>query len=260
MEPKYIRDRKKQEKVAKVTGIVLTVALHVLACLFFVFTGVKYLYPPPPETSFLVDFDEIDLEKIIQERSGREPQAEEVDLSNPVELVQRAESPYTATKANTTPATKPDAHGDVEVPAPKQEPKLDPRAAFPGMSKKDTTTTAPHSAEEAGDKFKAGQPDGNTNIGKTDGKANAHVKGRRVNGNLATPSYPVQNDGIVVVKVWVDQYGTVTKAVAGEQGTTVTDKALWAAARNAALQTHFNQDADAPALQEGTITYVFSLR
>ena len=33
-----------------------------------------------------------------------------------------------------------------------------------------------------------------------------------------------------------------------------------AAARAAALQTHFNQSADAPALQQGTITYVFKLQ
>jgi hypothetical protein len=47
--------------------------------------------------------------------------------------------------------------------------------------------------------------------------------------------------------------------VAGAEGTTVTDKTLWQAARKAALGAHFNMSADAPVLQEGTITYIFKL-
>ena len=62
------------------------------------------------------------------------------------------------------------------------------------------------------------------------------------------------------MKIWVDQYGKVQKAVPGADGTTVTDKALWTAARNAALETGFNMSANAPALQEGTITYIFNLK
>ena len=164
-------------------------------------------------------------------------------------------------RPNTTPETKPDAHGDVEVPAPEpEEPKLDPRASFPGMSKKDDKATAPHSASEASEGFKAGQADGNTPQGKTEGTANAHVKGRNVVGSLPKPSYDSQTEGIVVVQVKVDQYGTVTEAIPGAEGTTVTDKKLWNAARSAALKAHFNQSASAPALQTGTITYIFKLK
>ena len=66
--------------------------------------------------------------------------------------------------------------------------------------------------------------------------------------------------GKVVVDIWVDNYGNVTKAIAGAQGTTVTNQSLWAAARAAAMKAHFNQSADAPALQQGTITYIFKLK
>ena len=44
------------------------------------------------------------------------------------------------------------------------------------------------------------------------------------------------------------------------EGTTVTDKALWTAARNAAMKAHFNMSAEAPAIQMGTITYKFKLQ
>jgi TonB family protein len=80
-----------------------------------------------------------------------------------------------------------------------------------------------------------------------------------VNGTLPRPSYAVQAAGTVVVDIWVDNYGNVQKAVAGAEGTTVTDKTLWQAARKAALGAHFNMSADAPALQKGTITYIFKL-
>ena len=256
----YIRERERQEKTSRIVGAGLAAGISLCAVLFCSFTGFKYLYPPPQETSFVIDFTE-EIESVVQHRNGREPQAEEIDLTRPIELVQRSESPYEAhTSENLTPATAPDPHGDVEVPAPPEEPKLDPRAAFPGMAKKDTTLTAPHSASEASEGFKAGQPDGNTDKGVTTGAPNAHLKGRNVVGTLPRPAYGVQESGTVVVAIWVDQYGNVTKAQAGAEGTTVTSKELWTAARNAAMKAHFNQKADAPALQQGTITYIFTLK
>lgn len=98
----------------------------------------------------------------------------------------------------------------------------------------------------------------NVKMGKIVGEPNARLKGRTVLGGLPSPGvYAVEREGIVVVQIWVNNYGEVTKAIAGAEGTTVTDKTLWAAARSAAMSTHFNMAADAPALQEGTITYSF---
>ncbi len=79
-------------------------------------------------------------------------------------------------------------------------------------------------------------------------------------GALPSPAYKVQEAGKVVVKIWVDQYGKVVKAQAGVEGTTATDKTLWNAARAAALGAQFNMKADAPTMQEGTITYIFNLK
>lgn len=244
-----------------ITGIVLTLAVHIVAAVTVSFTGLKYIWPPPQENTFLLDFEEED-EPVIQQHHGRQPQAEEIDLTKPVELVQKAESPEVAKRENLTPETKQDDFGDVETPSPKpkEEPKLDPRASFPGMAKKDTSLTAPHAASEASDKYTAGHPEGNTNTGNTAGKPNARVKGRNTVGNIPRPAYNKQESGVVVVTIWVDNYGTVKKAVAGADGTTVTDNTLWTAARNAAMNTHFNMSADAPAMQEGTITYIFNLK
>lgn len=256
----YIRERERQEKVSRTIGIALAVVIPACAAIFCSFTGFKYIWPPPQESTFVIDYSE-EIEEVIQHRNGSQPRAEEIDLSKPVELIQKSESPYVATsKRNLTPATAPDDHGDIDVPVTPAEPVLDPRASFPGMSKKDTSLTAPHSASEPHEGFKAGQPSGNTDRGQTDGIANAHLKGRNVIGALPRPSYAVQESGTVVVTIWVDNYGNVTKALAGADGTTVTSTELWTAARNAAMKAHFNQKADAPALQQGTITYIFSLK
>lgn len=258
----YLRERKRTDDRSTVTGITLTVLLHIAALCLVSFSGLKYIYPPPEETSFLLDFTE---EEFIETRPvyGQQPMGEDVDLEKDVELVQKSESPNQSLAENLTPATKPDTFGDVETPEPehKEEPKLDPRASFPGMSKKDTSTTTPHSAREASENFRPGQATGNTETAKTDGVANAHLEGRKINkSSLIKPSYNIQESGKVVVKIWVDNYGNVKKAEAGADGTTITNSKLWATVRAAAMQAHFDQKIDAPAMQEGTITYIFNLK
>ncbi len=259
----YLRERENRGRNASLTGIALTLLVHVAALCLVSFTGLKYIYPPPEESSFVLDFQQEEEEVVIKPKYGREPQGEKVDKEKEVELVQRSQSPYQSTAQNLTPAAKPDDFGDVETPEPEREkePELDPRAAFPGMAKKDTNITAPHSAAESSATFKAGQSDGNTETAKPEGTANAHVEGRKVNkATLKKPSYNLQESGRVVVKIWVDQYGKVKRAEPGADGTTVTNAKLWAAARAAALDAVFDMKADAPALQEGTITYIFNLR
>ena len=219
----YLRERDKDAKTSDVTGIVLTVGVHLVIFLCCAFTGMKYLYPPPQEQAFLIDFEEEPVPEVKRSDAGKQPEAEE----------------------------------DVEVPAPKEE--INKNALFPGMSKKDSSL-APHGAKNPSAEFKAGQPKGNATVGKTEGTANARVKGRNVLGALPKPNGNGQDEGTVVVAIKVDQYGNVTEAKPGAQGTTVTNSALCNAARAAAMKTHFNQSADAPVLQEGTITYIFKLK
>lgn len=253
----YLREREKETRNSTIAGIALAVGLHVLACVCCAFTGLKYIWPPPQEQTFLIDFTEEEEEPIVRQRQGQQPQAEDVDLTQDIRLVQRSESPHQSENENKTAEAKPDDFGDVETPVPEEE--INKNALFPGMSKKDSSL-APHSATKPEAEFKAGHPKGNTSKGTADGEPNAHVKGRSVLGALPKPSYNEQTEGKVVVSIWVDQYGNVTKAVPGAQGTTVNNSKLWAAARAAAMKAHFNQSADAPALQEGTITYVFKLK
>ena len=232
----YLRERERDAKTSTGAGVLLTVGVHLLILLCCAFTGMKYLYPPPPEETFLIDFEQEEEIEIRRELQGRQPQAD---------------------KPAKTAQAKPDSHGDVETPAPKED--INKNALFPGMSKKDSSN-APHSATDPSAGFKAGHPKGNTSIGKAEGVPNARLKGRNVLGALPKPDYTVQDEGTVVVEIWVNKSGNVTKALAGAQGTTVSNPTLWAAARVAAMKTHFNQSVDAPELQQGTITYIFKLK
>lgn len=255
----YRQERKRSETIGKVTGISVTVAAHVLLALFGVFSGMTYLYPPPEEKAVLIDFTE-DPEEIRQVFNGTRPQAEEIDPTQDPELVQRSEGQVKGTKPNVSAEATMDNFGDVEQYEPPREKPIDKRALFHAPDNgSDEDALSPHTATDPGNELKAGQAQGNTTTGKTDGKPNAQLKGRSVLGTLPSPSYGVQAEGKVVVKIWVDQYGTVQRAIIGD-GTTATDKNLLNAALNAAKESVFNQKTDAPVLQEGTITYIFKLR
>ncbi len=257
----YLREREKQSRVSGVTGVALTVVLHGALLTCCLLTGFTYLDPPPPEQEqILIEFDEIEVNKPKQTWNGTSPRAHEPDPTKEINLVQRSEAQLEGTKANEAQESVIDDHGDVEVEQPEREKEIDRRALFSAANNKtEKDTLAAQTAREVSDALKAGHASGNTRSGETAGEPNAKLAGRSINGTLPRHSYPVQKSGTVVVDIWVDQYGTVQKAVAGANGTTVTDKTLWQAARKAALGAHFNMSAEAPAMQKGTITYVFKL-
>jgi outer membrane biosynthesis protein TonB len=76
---------------------------------------------------------------------------------------------------------------------------------------------------------------------------------------MKKPEFTIQKEGIVVVEITVDKTGKVISATPGKQGSTVTDKVLYEAAKKAALESKFNLKNDAPDFQVGKITYHFKL-
>ena len=258
---KYRQVRQMQEKVGRMAGAALAIGLHILLAVYGVFSGLKYIYPPPQETSFVIDFTEEEEKVPVQAKDGSQPLAEEVDISKPVELVQKSEAQYEGSKANEAKEAKVDEFGDVEIKQPPREKEIDRRALFHAADNKtDKDTLAAQTASKVSDALKAGHASGNTEKGKTTGEPAAQLKGRDQVGKLPKPVYSVQESGTVVVTIWVDQYGTVQKALAGALGTTISDSKLLQAAREAALKAHFSISAEAPALQEGSITYKFNLK
>jgi TonB family protein len=94
----------------------------------------------------------------------------------------------------------------------------------------------------------------------TRGTGISYSLGNRTATSTPKPNYPGREEGVVVVKITVDQNGNVTQAEPGQKGTTTLNPELHDAARRAALQAKFNVDHDAPAFQIGSITYRFIIQ
>jgi outer membrane biosynthesis protein TonB len=78
--------------------------------------------------------------------------------------------------------------------------------------------------------------------------------------SLPKPQYDIQEAGKVVVEVYVDRSGKVTRAVPGVKGSETLNEYLLKVAKEAALKATFEAKPDAPVEQKGTITYNFILR
>lgn len=66
-------------------------------------------------------------------------------------------------------------------------------------------------------------------------------------------------EGTVVVKIYVNQNGTVTEAIPGQQGT-IGDACLFDAAKKTALTYKWNADSKAPFKQIGFVIVTFKVR
>lgn len=76
---------------------------------------------------------------------------------------------------------------------------------------------------------------------------------------FSKPKTEVQESGIVAIKIWVNSSGSVVRAVADINNTSIVNHKLWEVAKKAALETKFNNSPN-KHLQQGLITYRFELK
>jgi hypothetical protein len=246
-----------QESRAKFIGAGLTIGVHILAMTLLFSSGFKVIYPPPAEMGIEVDL-EMEPPKPIQVKTGHEPRVETPRPQEEVRLVQRSESAIEGKRENTGAEATSGESGDIEHYEPPKPKPIDKRALFPSAQNKNTTD--PQVSKQISESLSAGHAEGNTKVGSTEGEPSARLAGRSLMGNLPEPDYSVNASGKVVVKIMVDQYGTVIDATPGAPGTTVQNRTLWDASKRAALKAKFNLSSSAPVVQEGTITYIFLLK
>lgn len=146
-----------------------------------------------------------------------------------------------------------------QVEEKEPEPQVNPRALYTGPTKSEGQGKNEGQTGEAGNQ---GNPNGTVESENYDGQGGqgsgvSYDLGGRGHKHLPKPAYTSDDQGRVVVTIWVDRLGKVTKAVAGAKGTTVSDLELRNLAKEAALRAKFNPDPNAPEIQKGTITYNF---
>lgn len=149
------------------------------------------------------------------------------------------------------------------------QPKVDTRALFPGKG----TTTGKGGNEgitgKPGDQGKIfGDPNakgydgtGGSGGGKGTGTGSGisfDLSGRK-SRDIPRPSKQFKDGGTVVVTIFVNRAGQVTRVITGTKGTTTSSLQLRQLAEQAAKKATFSPKEDAPEEQRGTITYIFEL-
>lgn len=162
------------------------------------------------------------------------------------------------------PAIEPEKKTEVEevtekAAEEKEEPVINKRALFqvtPNNNAASEGNTKPESIQ--------GSPNGLKDMNRYEGNGGsgggpAYDLGGRGAKSIPSPSRDFDEEGKVVIDIWVDKDGRVQRAEIGK-GTTVTNSNMRESARQAAMKAIFIQDKDASDLQKGTITYTFIIR
>lgn len=251
-------------KKHKRKGLYGTLLFHTLLLLSFLFMGLTYTIPPPPEEGITINFgfddfgnSEIQPAEVVDELQESVESAEEVKTPEIIETPTQTSEDTPAIKKEEKP--KKETVSELEKKEDPQ-PELNTKALYPG--KKTNTSKS------------EGETIGNGDQGNEDGDPNANVQtgggigrngitfdlGGRLVNELKKPIYKSQAQGIVVVTIRVNRYGKVVSATAGSKGSTTTNSYLYARAKEAALQTTFDTKPNAPEVQIGTIVYNFRLK
>ena len=155
-----------------------------------------------------------------------------------------------------------------EIAEEKQEEvkrEVDKRALFPGKNEQNETQNNEGITEgegNQGNETGETESDNYTDAESTGGNGISYNLAGRNPVSLPKPEYSPQDEGYVVVEVYVNRRGEVISAIPGKKGTTTSNSRLWNAAKKAALDAKFDvaTDPGTPERQRGTITYHFVLQ
>ncbi|MBI5542215.1 MAG: energy transducer TonB [Bacteroidia bacterium] len=253
---------------------ILTIVAHALLVLLMIFYIIRTPNPPYPDgggpgMEVNLGFSDNGMGDIQPEtynpnpnpNNNQEQAANNVQASDDNVLTQNSEEAI-AIKANPKDKNKTNNSNTTTQPQI-NEPSVNPLALF--------KATSGGSEGETGKPGDQGNPNGDLNaknhIGDP-GNGNRPGNGgnfynlgnRKMVGTLPKPNYPGNEQGKVVVEIFVDRSGVVTKATAGVKGSTLLSKNYLDAAYNAAFKAKFDPNPDATELQRGTITYNFMLQ
>ncbi len=266
---KYLNDKHKRKAV-----IEASIVMILLILLMFI-SGLTYL-DPPPETGIAVNFGTSDLGKgTVQPQHNTPPK--------PVQTKQRPARTEPEIKEKILTQDNEDAPVIKETKKRKSKKnnkkKVTPKEKKPQPDKnitdilnnvknapgEDTNNSSGEGNDQTnGDKGNAsGDPNASGYYG--DGGSGGGGTGNYRLGNRKAlskpkPDFNCNEQGIVVVKVYVDAQGKVQKAIPGMKGTTNPAPCLMEAAKKAALKTKWSPDPKAPSLQIGKIIYSFKIR
>ena len=244
------------EKKDKSIAAVGTVIVHALIVLVLFLMAFKTPLPLPGEEGV-----EVDLGMMDQGMGNIQPEKPAVPVAaQPEQRPSKNKEDIATSNDEEAPAlekpknTKPKQ----EKPAEEPKPKVNDRALFKGNN----NPQAGGSEGITGQSGDQGKPNGLAGIKKYDGQGGqgngpGYSLGGRGAKSLRRPSDEFSEEGTIVVDIWVNREGKVTRAEVAPKGTTLINSNMRQEAKQAALRSVFAADPDAPEEQHGTITYTF---
>lgn len=248
----------------KLCGIAGTVLFHLLLFLMLFYFTFPRPEIPDEASGVLVQLGTID------EASGTfQPEMSGQNVADAIE----AEIPDEASEESITQ----DIEESVAVPDKKKEDKQQPEPEKKTQPKPEVDNRIKNQVANAFSKGNAGSnrgtsdrgsgaegsPNGNSTTGAKHGSpgyGDYDLGGRGLKGELPVPQYDASNDeGTIVVSIYVNAQGKVTQAAAtpsGSRGTAYANLTLRARAEAAARKAVFERKPGA-VTERGTITYYF---
>ena len=246
-----------KEKKDKGIAIVGTIVVHALAVLVLFLMAFKTPLPLPGEEGVEVDLGMMDqgMGNIQPEKPAipmaAQPQQEENKKEEDIVTQNDEEAP--AIEKPKTPKPKQDTK-----PVEQPKPAVNQKALFKGSN----NPQAGGSEGITGQPGDQGKPNGLAGIKQYDGnggKGNGtgYDLGGRGAKSLHRPDDDFNEEGKIVVDIWVNRAGQVVRAEVATKGTDIINNAMRQKAIQAAKRSTFASDPDAPEEQHGTITYTF---
>ena len=247
-----MNNNEKKDKSVAIAGTIVIHAL-VLLVLFFIIMPTVELQGE--------EGVEVDLGMMDQGMGNIQPEKPAIPMAaQPQQQQNKSKEDIVTQNDDEAPAIEKPKNAKPKQEKPTEEPKptLNQRALFKGNN----NPQAGGSEGVTGQPGDQGNPNGLAGIKKYDGnggKGNGtgYDLGGRGAKSLHRPNDDFSEEGIVVVDIWVDRHGKVTRAEVAAKGTTVINSDMRQKAKQAALRSSFASDPNAPEEQHGTITYTF---
>lgn len=253
------------DNVHKRKAAVKTVIIMLLLFISFFFIGMTYLDPPEEKGIEILMADAGVNYGTSQDGSGemqpmttQEPskQSDKNLPSSEEKILTQDNEEAPVVKSNPTKNTKPT---EPKKPTPEKSTTDALNNILGATSNTNNNATSEGDGKGNGDK---GQIDGNAYstayYGSAGSGAGFGLKGRSKTSNQKFMQ-ECNEEGLVVVRIEVDNSGKVINAVPGVQGTENSAPCLMEPARKTALSYRFNPDPRAPTRQIGFVAIKFSL-
>jgi hypothetical protein len=260
-----------EEKKRKTKAVIVTIVFHAIALILFIFFGLTQPNPLPEDAGASVEFGweedagGPDIVSPTQQIEQPEPVTNsEPEVADEVveEVAQESESEIAVPKPQEE-KPKPVEEEKPEKPAekPKPKPTISDELSNALESLNQTSNPGSGQGETTGDGDQ-GNPDGTDGDGMIgSGSGSWQLDGRSMLPGYGTKITTTKEEGIVVLNIWVDKNGKVTKVQPNLRESNTTSQYLINLAKNDVLNNFkFNGDPDAAISQRGKVRYVFQLK